>query len=689
LTVKLEMTTAILANTRNAPNARAKHSRSSRFYLIMRTGAVSARTAIRFAMVAALGCSVGYALYYALLTSGLSALSARASSFLCVTILSYALNSRWSFSYPPAPSTAAEWQTYGRYLAISFMALSLGGGVAELAQNVWGLPHGWVLFFNIVIGVVITYLASAFYVFPLARRRISANVRWRILAVGTAIYAVLLRLIYMRIVNLMPEEAYYWNYAQHLDFGYLDHPPMVAWLISLSTQVLGNNEFAVRASALVLWFVTVALCFQLTRNLYGKTAAFVSMLFLSAMPFFFATGFLMMPDAPLTAAWAGSLLFLERVFFADRRTAWLGAGIFLGLGLISKYSIALLGPAIVLFMLIDPKARAWFRSPWPYAGAALAFLILSPVVVWNATHEWASFLFQSVRRAEEPFRFSLHMLLLSVIVLLTPSGVMSAWLAFLRGRSSADPLFVNADRRWLFAAIFTIVPLSVFVTFSLLHSVKLNWTGPVWLAALPTMASFVTTEESRRGVIRQFTSQRSWALTTASIMMLFAGTFHYIAVGLPGFPSRIGSHLRDLPIAWKEFGDTASEIDKRVQTEIGEDPLIVGMDRYFVASELAFYDGDHDGAQEAAGRKLFGLESLMYDYWFPAAKQNGRTMILFGLEPYQLRNAAALRHFRQVGPIKSETIRKGQREVGVLYYRVGYDYQSDVRSLTHEPESHP
>ena len=42
--------------------------------------------------------------------------------------------------------------------------------------------------------------------------------------------------------NLYPEEAYYWNYAQHLDLGYLDHPPMVAWLIHLGTTVFGNTE---------------------------------------------------------------------------------------------------------------------------------------------------------------------------------------------------------------------------------------------------------------------------------------------------------------------------------------------------------------------------------------------------------------------------------------------------------------
>jgi dolichol-phosphate mannosyltransferase len=107
---------------------------------------------------------------------------------------------------------------------------------------------------------------------------------------------------------------------------------------------------------------------------------------------------------------------------------------------------------------------------------------------------------------------------------------------------------------------------------------------------------------------------------------------------------------------------------------------MVGMDRYFIASELAFYDGDHDGAQETAGRELFGLESLMYDYWFPASQQNGRTMILFGLEPNPLSDAAVLRHFRRVGLIKSGTIKNGQGDIGAFYYRVGYDYQSDIAS---------
>ena len=279
--------------------------------MVMGGGDVSTQTAARFAAVGTLGFCVDYAVFEALIALGLSLLAAQVSSFLGAMIVNYALNSRWTFSHYPARSAEAEWRICGRFVTISLMALFLRAGILQLALEVWNWPQGAAAFFGIATGALVNYLGSAFYVFPAVSQRISPSIRWRIAAVGVALYAVLLRLVYMRTLNLIPEEAYYWNYSQHLDFGYLDHPPMIAWLIWLSTHTFGGSEFAVRASALLMWFVTVAFCFQLTRNLYGKTAAFVSILLLSSIPFYFATGFLMMPDAPLLAAWAG-VTFLPR-----------------------------------------------------------------------------------------------------------------------------------------------------------------------------------------------------------------------------------------------------------------------------------------------------------------------------------------------------------------------------------------
>ena len=649
--------------------------------------AVSMRTAARFAVVGTIGICANYAVSHALIALGSSALAAQVSSLLGAMIVSYALNAKWTFSDYSARSPEAEWHIFGRFIAITLMAFFLYAGIQQLASEVWKWPQAAVEFLGISTGALVAYLGSAFYVFPLIGQRMSRRIRWRIAAVGVTIYAILLRLVFMRTMNLIPEEAYYWNYAQHLDFGYLDHPPMVAWLIWISTHILGGSEFALRTGALLTWLVTVAFCFQLTRNLYGKTAAFVSALLLSSLPYYVISGFLIMPDAPLMAAWAGVLFFLERVFFGGSRRAWIGVGICMGLGLISKYSIALLGPAILLFMLLDPRSRDWFRRPWPYAGAVLALVIFSPVIVWNADHGWVSFLFQSARRVEEPVRFSLHLLLLSIIAILTPVGVLSAaQILFPEKTSSIRRLFATGDRRWLFAAIFTAIPLSVFIAFSLLHDVKLNWTGPIWLAVLPAVAALIATAKGHDSATGRFNLRQAWSITIVSSLVILGGAFYFIVVGLPNHPLKSSLQLRDLPISWKDLGEQALEIEKRVRDQFDEDPLLVGMDRYFMASELAYYDGDHDGANETAGRGLFGAEGLMYNYWFPAAKQNGRDMILFGFERHQLDSANLASHFEDLGPIEIEKLRKGGVEVGSFYYRIGHNFRAQPAASAKFPD---
>ena len=153
----------------------------------------------------------------------------------------------------------------------------------------------------------------------------------------------MLKLIFMGCVNLIPEEAYCWNYAQRLDWGYLDHPPMVAWLIWLSTSLFGKSELSVRLPAYVCWILAAIFMFRLTLNLYDRPAAFRTILLLAVLPIYFGLGFFMTPDAPLYAAWAGCLYFLERALIARESPSMVGVGTCMGLGMLSKYTIALLG----------------------------------------------------------------------------------------------------------------------------------------------------------------------------------------------------------------------------------------------------------------------------------------------------------------------------------------------------------
>src|SRR6202022_5208006 len=98
-------------------------------------------------------------------------------------------------------------------------------------------------------------------------------------------------------------------------------------------------------------------------------AALAAVALAQVLPFFFLSGRLMTPDAPLTAAWAASLYYLERALVAGRSSAWWRAGFSLGIGALSKYSIGLLVPVTLGFMLWDRDSRRWWRRWEPYVAA--------------------------------------------------------------------------------------------------------------------------------------------------------------------------------------------------------------------------------------------------------------------------------------------------------------------------------
>ena len=242
---------------------------------------------------------------------------------------------------------------------------------------------------------------------------------------------LLVKLLCIGTNDLLAEEAYYWNYSAHMDVGYLDHPPVVALFIKLFTSLFGTNEFGVRIGSIVCWMGTALFSFKLTQLIKPGAGIFAVML-LAILPFFFIHSLIMTPDVPLSVCWSAGLYYLYRSLVLSSSTAWYVAGIWLGLGMLSKYSIVLLGPATLLYLVLMPQARTWFLRKEPYLCLLITALLFTPVIYWNATHEWASFTFQSTRRLEETSSFTFHQLIGLFVVFLTPLGILS----FLRWKQS-------------------------------------------------------------------------------------------------------------------------------------------------------------------------------------------------------------------------------------------------------------
>ena len=611
---------------------------------------------------------------------GMPLANAHLASFAVATLLNYFLIVR---SAAAAAGRGGDWRFYVHLLVVSLFAVSLRGAVLGLLTNVWGWPPQAAI---VPAAIAAMALSLPGYVLALwtTKWTLGNGAHWRLVAAYLVVAAFLLRLLYITQIELLPEDSYYWNYAQHLDLSYLDHPPMVAWLIWLGTAVFGDSEFGVRISALCCAAVASFFAYRLTRNLFGEASALVALVLMQVLPFFFLAGMLMTPDAPMTAAWAATLYFLERALIAGQSRAWLLAGVSIGLGLISKYTIGMLVPAMVLFVILDPRSRRWLARWEPYVALVIACAIFSPVILWNAQHEWASFAFQTSRRLAEAPRFALHKLIISVLVLLTPTGVVALLVSrFTRGaRVSADSEATEAAeaaearRRWLFIRLAVLVPLSVFVLFSLRHDVKIDWTGAPWLGAVPALATSIVWfgTKGARGIRAWVYS--AWGPTAVFMLLLYAAGLHYLALGLPGV--RYSSRLELVPVGWRDLGRQINAIADGIRRQTGMEPVIVGMDRYELASQLTFYAPDHArSVRETSSRNLFGQNGLMYGRWASALAVDNRTLLLVAWDPHDVSDELTSGYVATLGPLQEGVLRRGSTEIRNFHYRIAHGLSAD------------
>ena len=175
---------------------------------------------------------------------------------------------------------------------------------------------------------------------------------------------------------------------------------MVAIFIWLGTALLGDNALGVRLLGAVSLFAGSLMLARTTEDLFpgrgaGPWAAALMNATLSA-----ALGAVTMtPDTPLLFFWVATLWAVARAHRSGNASWWLVAGCFAGGALLSKYTAALLGFGLVLWLVLLPEARRWLMRWQLWAGGALAVALFAPVIFWNAAHEWASFAKQGGRTA--------------------------------------------------------------------------------------------------------------------------------------------------------------------------------------------------------------------------------------------------------------------------------------------------
>jgi len=203
-------------------------------------------------------------------------------------------------------------------------------------------------------------------------------------------------------------ESYYFASARHPSLSYFDQPPLSILLASASMRVAGAvGPLVLRGPFIALFAGTTWLLFLLGRRLFGPWPAVYAALLLNLAPIFsLSVGMFLQPDGPLMFFWLACVCCLAALLLgpAPRRPMWwwAAAGALLGLGLLSKYHALLLVPGVGLYLLTQREQRRWLVHPGPYLALAIAALVFSPVIAWNAAHGWISFVWQSTRGLNDP-----------------------------------------------------------------------------------------------------------------------------------------------------------------------------------------------------------------------------------------------------------------------------------------------
>lgn len=218
------------------------------------------------------------------------------------------------------------------------------------------------------------------------------DVLWHKRFLTVLVCLTLWRLLYLCLapLDLSPDEAYYWDWSRQLAPGYYSKPPMVAWINALSTGALGNRAWVVRLPAALLSAVALWALYQTARTLFDSRTAFWAAVISVASAGTALLGLVMTIDAPLMCFWVLTLLFVAKAV-KDSEGAlrwWLLAGIFGGLGFLSKQMLASMPPAVFAFLAVSKTKRRLLATPGPYLFAVLTIGALAPVLYWNWQNDW-------------------------------------------------------------------------------------------------------------------------------------------------------------------------------------------------------------------------------------------------------------------------------------------------------------
>lgn len=309
--------------------------------------------------------------------------------------------------------------------------------------------------------------------------------------------------------NYFRDEFDHIVWSDHLDWGFVDHPPLSIMFLWFNRLVLGDSLFALRLPTAVASSALVYLTGVLVRELGGgRKAQFLACLSVVIAPIYLILCDFYSMNAFEPIFWMCAALVLIRILKTGNEKLWMIFGIVAGLGLLNKHSMAFFGLAVVVGLLLSPF-RKQLLSKWIWVGGALAVVIALPNITWQMTHNWATLEFLQNAQRYKNYPMSIWQFL-GMLVLFQHPFTLPLWGAGLVG------LFIHKTLKTY--RIFGVAYIVLFALFILQHG-KPYYLSPIYPLLLAAGAIAFEEYVVRRSRTRLLTSYGAVLIITGMITL--------------------------------------------------------------------------------------------------------------------------------------------------------------------------
>ncbi len=466
---------------------------------------------------------------------------------------------------------------------------------------------------------------------------------------------IVFRLIYANLLDLIPDEAYYWDLSRHLGLSYFDHPPLQMYLIRAFTWMLGDTVLAVRLPSVINSGIVTLLMYLAGKELFDARTGFYSSILFTITPVYAAGGVLATIDPPFATFWMIALYSGIRAIKTEKAWWWYGLGVSIGLGLLSKYIMILFIPAFAIFLLLSKAHRFWMKRKEPYVAGVIALLFFSPVIVWNSQNDWSSFRFQlghGFSGKVEPAASFLQYIG-SQSLLVSPLLFIACVFAMVYG------LFLwyrKRDWRLLLLVSMSSFVLLFFAYSSLKAKVEGNWPMSAYFSAFILLPPLYF--ESR------FFKKKAVAGLVAGMAFIFTCSAFVQAI-YPVLPFK--NDITDQFHGWRKLGAGLEPVLENLRKDSPKG-LIILTDSRQLTSELSFYVPSHPMVYKLAFAGKFDEYNLL------AGPEKGiNAMIVTGAPDINLTYPGLL--FEKIDKIKSLEMKRGSKVLKVYHVYFGRDFR--------------